>query len=548
MQSDYTGHITASEWRWVIILSVGLALIAFLPFLWVLGTISGSPWRFMGALHDYQNSATYLSMMEQGASGRWLMYYLHTPEPHGGVFIEPLYALLGHLARLTGFSPIVMFHLARVGASIFMYLTIYQLASHIWTRIRTRRIFFVFVIAVSGAGWILVPLTQSFGYLDLQSPYAYPFFSSLTNVHLPLAIATVALLASVIILIFRPNQTVSPNLNNGGALVFGGVLALMVLYPFAYIPILIAFIINLLVDLIDDRKMKEANLQWLSLFVIPALPILVYYFMVYQNNGVVQEIWRQQATPPPSPILLFLALIFPFLIALPALRRVLRRFNRDGDQFMFIWLLVMIGCAYLPVAGQEHFLLGLMLPLGYFATRSIVDFWFNFVKRKWQMRLFVAMLPVIGASHLFVLITPIYPIVFDPQVDSTEGVVLEREYLSAFAWLRGQMTNQRAVVLASPNTSLWLPAWTGGYVVYGHPRITTQATYKRQAVIKWYQAVSLSQCDDRLLNGDYSFRSNQYRVTYVIWGPQESQLGAGVCTQRLRPVARFGNIWIYQYE
>lgn len=548
MQSDYTGHITASEWRWVIIISVGLALVAFVPFLWVLMTINNSPWRFMGALHDYQNSATYLAMMEQGVNGRWLMYYLHTPEPHGGVFIDPLYALLGHLARLTGFSPIVMFHLARVGASIFMYLTIYQLASHIWTRIRTRRIFFVFVVIASGAGWIFVPLTQSLDYLDLQMPYAYPFFSSLTNVHLPLAIATLALLVSVIIPIFRPNQPVSPSINNGGGLIFGGVLALVVLYPFAYVPILIAFMINLLIDVIDERKLQKANLQWLSLFVIPALPIVVYYAMIYQNNIIVQEIWRQQATTPPSPILLILALLFPFVIALPALRRVLLRFNRDGDQFMFIWLLVMIGCAYLPVAGQEHFLLGLMLPLGYFATRSIVDFWFNFIKRRWQMRLFVAMLPIVGASHLFVLITPIYPIVIDQQVNDTDGVVLEREYLSAFAWLRGQMTNRRSVVLASPNTSLWLPAWTGGHVVYGHPSITTQAVYKRQAVIRWYRATSFSQCDDRLLNGDYSFRANQYRVTYIIWGPQEAQLGAGVCVQRLRPVARFGSVWIYQYQ
>lgn len=548
MQADYTGHITTSEWRWVIIISVGVALMAFVPFVWVLLTISNSPWRFMGALHDYQNSAVYLAMMEQGASGRWLMYYLHTPEPHGGVFIEPLYALLGHLARLTSFSPIVMFHILRVGASIFMYLTIYQLASHIWIRVRTRRIFLVLVIVASGVGWILVPLTQSFDYIDLQSPYIYPFFSSLSNVHLPLAVATIALLVSVIILIFRPSETTSPTVNNGGLLVFLGVLALVLLYPFAYIPVIISFLINLVIYWMDERKITKSHLQWLSLFIIPALPVLMYYYMVFQNNSVVQEIWRQQATPSPSPILLMLAIAFPFVIALPALRRVLRRFNRDGDQFMFIWLLVMIACAYLPVAGQERFLLGMMLPLGYFATRSIVDFWFNFIKRKWQMRLFVALLPIIGTSHLFVLIMPIYPIVFDPQMDDTVGVVLERDYIGVFTWLKNDIGNNRAIILASPNTSLWLPAWSGGQVVYGHPSITTQARYKRQAVVRWYQTADPTQCDDRLLRGDYSFRANQYTVTYVLWGPQEAQLGAGVCRDRLRAVFRFGNIWVYRYN
>ncbi len=548
MQSDYTGHITASEWRWVIIISVVLALVAFVPFLWVL-IIGDDQWRFMGALHDYQNSAVYLSMMEQGLNGRWLMYYLHTPEIHGGVFIEPLYTLLGHLARMTRFSPIVMFHIARVGVSVFMYLSLYQLASHIWTRIRTRRIFFAFVATASGIGWILVPFTQSLAYLDLQSPYSYPFFSSLTNVHLPLSIALVALLASVMILILRPSHTESPNLKNGGGMLFLGCLLLVFLYPFAYLPLVLAYIINMGVSWVDERKIIKPHLEWLLLMIIPALPVFVYEWLVFQNNGVIQEIWRQQVTTPPSPILLFFAFALPFLIALPGLRRVLRRFNRDGDQFMFIWLLTMIAWVYLPVAGQERFLLGFMLPLGYFATRSIVEFWFNFfnLKRLWQTRLFVALLPVLGVSHLFALLMPIYPLAVDTQVDPNTGVLLERDYLGAFTWLNGVIGNSRAVILASPNTSLWVPAWTGGYVVYGHPTITTQATFKRDAVIKWYQTSDVNQCDS-LLRGEYSFRSSQYTVTYVLFGPQEAQLGSGACLTLLRPVFRFGNVWIYMYQ
>ncbi|MDX2076084.1 MAG: hypothetical protein SFZ02_06610 [bacterium] len=549
MQSDYTGHITTSEWRWVIIISVVLALLAFMPFLWVLMVgISDSQWRFMGALHDYQNSAIYLSMMEQGAEGKLLMHYLHTPEIHNGAFVEPLYALLGQAASIIRLSPIVMFHVARVGASVFMYLAIYQLASHIWTRVRTRRIFFTFVVVASGLGWILIPLTQSFAYIDLQSPYIYPFFSSLTNVHLPLAIASVALLASLIIVILRPSETVSPTITNGGGLIFGLALLLVVLYPFAYVPIVTAFVINLVIYWADERKITRPHLEWLLMLVIPALPVLLYNALVFQNNVVIQEIWRQQNTTAPSPILLLLAVALPFVIALPGLRRVLRRFNRDGDQFMFIWLLAMLAWVYLPVAGQEHFLLGFMLPLGYFATRSIADFWFGFIKRMWQMRVFAAMLPIIGMSHLFVLLTPLYPIAIDRDVNNDAGILLERDYVRAFVWLSRMNSDNRSVILASPNTSLWLPLWTGGAVVYGHPTITTQASFKRQAVIKWYQETEISQCDNRLLRGEYSFRSNQYAVRYVVFGPQEARLGAGACIGLLRPVAYFDSVSIYIYN
>ncbi len=548
MQSDYTGHITTSEWRWVIIISVILALLAFMPFLWVLIVgINDSQWRFMGALHDYQNSAVYLSMMQQGTDGDLLMRYLHTPEAHSGAFLEPLYTLLGQLSRIPTFSPILMFHVARVVASVFMYLAIYQLASHIWTRTRTRRIFFTFVAVASGVGWIAVPLTQSLGYIDLQSPYAYPFFTSLTNVHLPLAVALVALLASMIILIFRPGETALPTVSNGGTMVFVGVLLLTLLYPFAYMPLITAFLVNLIIYWLDHRKITSPHLNWLLLFILPAVPILAYNALVFESNPIIQEIWRQQSALPPSPILLLLGVLIPFVIALPGLYRAIRRFNRDGDQFMFIWLLAMIAWVYLPVAGQDHFLLGLMLPLGYFATRSIVDFWFGFMKRMWQMRVFAAMLPIIGTSHLFVLLIPLYPIAIEPEANGESGILLQSDYIGAFTWLNGVNNSDHMVVLASPNTSLWLPVWTNAHVVYGHPTITTQPIFKRQGVIKWYQVVNTQQCDDRLLRGGYSFRSNQYTVTYVLFGPQEARLGMGACTALLRAVARFGDVWIYIY-
>jgi hypothetical protein len=43
-----------------------------------------------------------------------------------------------------------MFHVARVFASLFMYVALYQLAASIWSRVRARRVFFV--VASIGAG------------------------------------------------------------------------------------------------------------------------------------------------------------------------------------------------------------------------------------------------------------------------------------------------------------------------------------------------------------------------------------------------------------
>lgn len=136
----------------------------------------------------------------------------------------------------------------------------------------------------------------------------------------------------------------------------------------------------------------------------------------------------------------------------------------------------------------------------------------------------------------------------DDGLNEDVGIVLHRDYVSAFTWLKSIANHRRVVVLASPNTSLWLPVWSGANVVYGHPTVTNQATFKWQAVIKWYQIETINQCDTRLLRGDYSFRANRYAVNYVILGPQELNFGRGICTTLLRPVARFGTVSIYMYQ
>ena len=155
MRTGYTGHITAAEWRWVTIVSVLLVLAAFLPFLWMLIIgLADSDWQFMGALHDYTNSAAHLARVYQGTDDRWLLQFLHTPEAQDGTFIGFIYVLLGQLSRLIGLPAVVVFHIARIGASLFMYIALYQLAAGIWMRVRTRRIFFILVAVGSGLGWL----------------------------------------------------------------------------------------------------------------------------------------------------------------------------------------------------------------------------------------------------------------------------------------------------------------------------------------------------------------------------------------------------------
>jgi hypothetical protein len=499
MRTGYTGHVSTSEWRWVAVLSSLLVLGALLPFLWVaVSGPSSDNQQFMGVLHDYPNTAAYLSKMTQGSQGEWLGRYLHTPEPHNGVFIDGIYILLGQLARLTRIPVIVLFHVARIGAAFFMYAAIYYLGASIWMRMRSRKLFFVLAVFGSGFGWLLAPLLNYSAFPDLLYAELYPFYSTLVNVHLPLALGCMAILISAIIEVLRPGTLESPRINNAGSTIAIFSFLVTLLYPVAMIPIGIAFLVVLLARVLQ-RKRLSYSLRWMLCLILPALPLLAYDASVYVYNPVVSQLWLDfnQMTMPP--VWFFLAgLGLPLLIALPGLVRAVRRFEQDGNQIMLLWLIAAFLLMYFTPLIQIHFGIGLMLAIAYFGVRSAEDFWFKYISRTWRYRAVVALVPVMGLSLLLVLVTPIYPWLVSASRDRSD-IVLEQDYSVMFQWLR-QRPAQNDPVLASPQVGLWIPAWSGLPVVYGSEHQTLDARTKRAAVEAWYLDGNGDQCS-RLLNG-----------------------------------------------
>ena len=543
MQTGYTGYITSAEWRWVILAAVALVGLALFPFIWVLLVdVSGSGWQFMGALHHYGDGAAHLARVQQGVEGAVLVRYLHTPEAHSGLLVDSLYALLGQVARLTSLDSIAIFHAARVGAAMFMYLAIYQLAATIWMRIRTRRIFFVFVSIATGFGWLMTPLFDTQDYLDVSAPQMSPFFSSLANVHLPLTIAFLAMLATMMMVVFRPGHTIVPRLDNGTVLIFIIGLLLALVYPAGLFPLLVAMVFSIAVEIWQDRRLNSRYLRWMLWVFVPTLPLLVYYAIAFDFSVVAGAIWEQiVSVSPPSPIALVLSLGLPLLIALPGIFRGITKLEQDGDRFMIGWLLGMVALLYLPIPGNQS-LVAIMIPIGYFATRSIEDVWFTYISRRWRMKVMVGIVPIIAATNLFVLLLPLRPI-SSQNLDEASGLLLENDYAVAFAWLE-RFASDGDVVLAAPNTSLWLPGWTGKQVVYGHPRETAQADTKRRAVLNWYNG-SDEECES-LLSGILHVPSAEYEVRYVIIGPQELHLGRTACGDWLTRQRQFGRVSVYE--
>lgn len=542
MRPAFTGYIEPREWRWVLIISCGLALLAFSPFFWIsYQSLAGNTdSAFMGLLHGHIDGSANLARMSSAQDGGWLVNYLHTPEPHDGALTDLIYILLGRLAGVTSLSVVVIYHVARVCAAVFMYMTIYHLAATIWSRVRTRRFFFMLASMGSGLGWLFSLWTDGAAYLDLTEPGGFAFYSSLTSVHLPLAIASLCLLASVVITVTRPDETPPPTVNNGGVTVFCVSLVLALLYPLAFLPVAVAFALNILLNWTGDKRINTPQAHWLLWFLVPPLPVLMYYLLVLRHDPIVSGIWTQGLViAPPSIAAFLISLGLPLLIAVPGLYRAVRRFERDGNQFMLIWLVMIVLLIYLPVGPQVSFIVGVMIPVSYFATRALEDVWMDYLPANPRYALLIVLFPLVFVSNALALVAPIRTIYDDTEMGDT-SLHLPFEYADAFRWI-AQRDEPDVIVLAAPDVGLWLPVWARVRVVYGHPTQTLDASQKRDAVLAWYSAET---CDLDFLRGE----SGDYRVRYVLYGRMERRIGSAPCLDSLTRVANFATLGIYRYD
>ena len=534
MQSRQTVHIMSAEWRWVIIVGSALVLLAFLPLVWV--ALRGTPdWQFMGVLHNYQDGATYISKLRLGYEGNWLVYFQHTPEDHAGALMPFLYPLLGQIARLFTIPPIVMFHVARVGAVLFMYVSLYQLGATIWTKVRARRIFFLVAVLGSGLGWLFAPLLQNPLLPDLTLPEAFVLHSSFMNVHFPLTLASLALLVALFITAYRPGAETDPGVNASLPLVSVLSLALALLYPQSLVPIGAALMLYVAIIWWQDKVVPVRLLRWLLALILPAVPVAAYYVITIAYNPAMR-IWNgQNVTTSPNPLEFMIGFGIPLLVAIPGIYRGIRRFERDGDRLMLLWLLCMAVAIYLPLGVQRRFAVGMMLPIAYFATRAIEDVWLPRISRRWRPAVASVFIPLISISQIMMLFLPVLPAITGyPQ--AAIGIFLERDYAGAYQWLETR-TSPSDVLLASPIASTWIPAWVGARVVYGHPYETLYAAEKQQQVLDWYNGTDDPAACAALIEA--------YDVRFILVGPEEEKLGQSACLDSLRLIARSGSVAVY---
>lgn len=496
---------------------------------------------FQGFLLNPIDGNSYLAKMYQGWRGDWTFKLPYTADPGDGAYLFVFYLFLGHLARWTGLSLILTYHLARWLGALFLLWTLDIFYHSHGFRGTSKSFAFVLSAFGAGMGW-LVFLSGSLT-ADFWVAEAYPFLSAYANPHFPLG------LGLLLILLRGDPEKIDPDWLStwGTRLVVSAVaLILALVSPFGVVIVLLVRGVRLLWQLLwlsrtqPDGLVKlcyqnrQIRSELLDIFVILifAMPVLIYDLVITRLQPVLSAWNTQNLTPSPPVWDVLIAFSPAILLAALAVFSRLRKAGWRADTLV-AWLLVGLVLMYFPWSLQRRFIMGLYVPIAGLAVPGL-EALAGRIKSSKRL-LFAGIFLLSIPSPLMVILAGMHGVqTQDPSLFLSAGEV------ECLDWVEAN-TQPDALILASPQMGLYIPARTGRKVLYGHPFETAQAE-KEQAIVQKLMQQS----------GEFEQASNvlaylqQRGVDYLFWGAREAKLGEFPDWPGLTRVCSSGEASLYQ--
>lgn len=494
------GH---EEWRWASLVGLALVVASVGPYLiaWIV-TPEGA--HFTGLILNPQDGNSYIAKMRQGLFGSWSFHLPYTSEPHDGAPVYLFYLFLGHVARWTGLPLILLYHAARVLGGLAMLLALYALASWLGEEVAERRVALLLAALGSGLGWLVAFLGHESS--DLWVPEAFPAYALLANAHFPLAMALMVWIADCGLRIAH-----GPNSHwlRGPGMALAALL-LGVIQPFGLVAVFGGLGVMILARAVRERAVPWRAVMWVAISVAAVLPYPLYMLRAIRIDPVLAAWDAQNVTT--SPPLWDWALSYGLVLVLAVLGTIFAaRRGSDVDWLLLGWALVTFVGMYLPLPLQRRLSLGLGIPLGLLAG---VGWWRGLRPRIRARRRGLAQ----GLVVAFCALTPVFLVlmVLMAALAGAPWFFLSEGEWAALRWLRDR-GRPDAVVLCAPQMGLFVPAWAGQPVVYGHPFETVEAERRRAQVESFWAGEMGPEEQEAFLQ--------EGRVGYVLIGPRETEIG-----------------------
>lgn len=457
--------IDRSEWRWLMACAAALVVLASAPYAIAYLTTPDDLF-YTGFLSNPEDGHTYLAKMRQGWRGEWLSRLAFSPEPHQGAFLFTYYLFLGHLARWLRLPLNLLFHLARAANGFLLLVALYWAGAHFFADVGQRRAAFLIAAVGSGLGWLA--MLAGMMPTDLWVPEGYVFYSMFVNPHFPLAIALMILVLMSSVLPWKAERSDAGHL----ALVAGGATLLGMLQPFCLLTVGGTLLAYTAVRWMQRRCLPRRQFFSGLVLGLAGLPWAANAYLVSTRNPAFATWSAQNQTPSPPPWDYALGYGVVLALAVPGIVRAMRR-RRSGDLLLLSWVGVTAVLLYLPFSLQRRLVTGLIVPLGFLAA-------LGWQALSWRRGRILAW-TFAGLTHL-VLILMSTMASLRPY-----GTLLAapRDEKDAWQWLAGHVS-QDALVVAAPESGLYIPAWAGQRVYYGHRFETPDADARRAQVVSFF--------------------------------------------------------------
>jgi hypothetical protein len=529
--------------RNAILVALAVVGVSLVPYLigWAVQT-EGQV--FGGFIIDLDDSNSYLAVMRQGMAGHWRFVSLYTPESQRGVWVHTFYIVLGHMVRLTGLSPPIVYHGARVICGTLLLVGAHHFACFCLRRRSVCWNAFLLVSLSSGLGWLkemtwptveggISPL--DFWFLD-----GYTFLGILTFPHFSLA-WTMLLIAFGSALAY--NATPSPRYLLLGV---GAAFLATALHPtLSLVMGAVVAVYGLLLWVAWRRFPIRWAITGLSV-VLGAGAMAGHIWLAFQMDPVLRA-WGQSimATPAPRHFLSGYGLLVP--LGLVGAVDVTRRRERRGV-FLIVWVAVAFVLAYTPFSIQRRLLEGVHIPMSLLSAVGLRRLLLNLAQSRWVRAVARAGYPrrrtVWLAQSLLIAATSLSSLYMLGSASlvawaRSPGLFHSRATLVGFDWLEEHLADED-VVLASYDTGNLIPAWTGHRVFLGHWALSVDAVERKRLVGAFFDTSTVDSWRVAFLH--------QYNISHIVFGPEERGLGGfdPASAPYLREAYAVGDVTIYE--
>jgi uncharacterized membrane protein len=266
-----------------------------------------------------------------------------------------------------------------------------------------------------------------------------------------------------------------------------------------------------------------------------------YLWLVFQMDPI-YGLWGRTPITSPAPEVYALTYAIPLILAVGGVWYAVRR-HASGQLFLVIWAVVGPLLVYAPTNAQRRLIESWQIPLSVMAAYGLVRYGLPLAQR--LMRPLAAPQKLRRVTWLVVVacLMPTYVLmlIWHTAAAATRQPMFFEEgaLVAASNWLNQHATYEDGV-LAAYSSSTIIPSRAGVRVLLGHPSETVLVDERKADVQRFFQAGTSDDWRRDLLE--------RFRLTYVLIGPAERQLGefdpTGV--SYLKEVFTVNDVSVYQ--